>query len=213
VAARAFARHPAARGPVMAIDISPHLVEAGRRLAVAEGLADRIEFRVGDAHRLGLADRGFDVVLMHTLVSHVADPPSVLAEARRLLRPGGRLVVFDGDYASLTFATAAPDGGAATDGLLQRTLVANTRVMRAMPALLAGVGLSLEWSRGTLLADIGRADLWATGFASYRLLLARTGAMSEEEAGAYIAGLERASAEDRFFGACNFYTYIARRPA
>ncbi len=52
---------------------------------------------------------------MHTLISHVADPASVLAEARRLLRPGGRLAVFDGDYASLTCATDAPDGGEATD--------------------------------------------------------------------------------------------------
>ena len=60
-----------------------------RRLAREEGLAGRIDFRTGDAHGLGLPRGGFDVVVMHTLVSHVADPATVLAEGHRLLRPGG----------------------------------------------------------------------------------------------------------------------------
>ena len=58
VAARAIARRPEVRGPVTAIDISGHLVEAGRRLAEEEGLGGRIDFRVGDAHGLGLPERG-----------------------------------------------------------------------------------------------------------------------------------------------------------
>src|SRR3712207_1982516 len=87
VAARAVARRPEVRGPITAIDISAHLVEAAKRLAAEEGLGGRIDFRVGDAHGLGLPDGGFDAVLMHTLVSHVADPAAVLAEGRRLLRP------------------------------------------------------------------------------------------------------------------------------
>jgi hypothetical protein len=35
--------------------------------------------------------------------------------------------------------------------------------------------------------------------------------MSQAEADAFVDGLERASAENRFFGASNFYTYVARR--
>ncbi len=212
VAARAIARRPEVRGPITAIDISPHLVEAARRLAAAEGLGGSIDFRTGDAHGLGLPAGGFDVVVMHTLVSHVADPASVLAEGRRLLRPGtGRLVVFDGDYASLTFATDAPDGGEATDALIRGNLVANPRVMRAMPRLLAEAGLDLLWSRAYVAADIGRVDFWAPGVASFRVLLPRAGAMAQAEADALIGGLERASAENRFFGASNFYAYVARR--
>ena len=70
--------------------------------------SSRIGFRVGDAHELaGFVDETFDVVVMHTLASHVAEPATVLAEPRRLLPPGGRLVVFDGDYASTTFGVSA----------------------------------------------------------------------------------------------------------
>jgi SAM-dependent methyltransferase len=187
-------------------------VEAAKRLAADEGLGGRIDFRVGDAHGLGLPEGAFDVVVMHTLVSHVADPAAVLAEGRRLLRPGtGRLVVFDGDYASLTFATDAPDGGAATDALVQRTLGENPRVMRAMPRLLAQGGFDLLWSRGHLAAEVGSADFFASGIASFRALLPKAGGMSEAEANSFVDGLERASAEGRFFAAGNFYAYVARR--
>ncbi|WP_270937487.1 methyltransferase domain-containing protein [Falsiroseomonas oryzae] len=212
VAARSVARQAALRRPVLAIDISAHLVEAGRHLAEQEGLADRVEFRVGDAHALRLPEGGFDVVLMHTLISHVADPSAVLAEGRRLLRPGaGRLVVFDGDYASMTFATDARDGGEATDLAVQRGIVAQPRVMRAMPRLLAEAGLELAWSRGYLMADIGRMDFWQAGIASFRVLLPKAGVLPAEEANAFVDALERAAAENRFFGASAFYAYLARR--
>ncbi len=215
VAARTIARRPDARGPVTATDISPHLVEAGRRHAEQEGLGGRIDFRTGDAHGLGLPEGGFDVVVMHTLISHVADPASVLAEARRLLRPGtGRLVVFDGDYASLTFATDAPDGGEATDRAVQRGLIAQPRVMRAMPRLLAGAGFSLDWSRPFILAEIGRQADYFGGFcAAFRVLLPKAGAMTAAEADAFVGGLERDMAEGRFFGSCAFYAYVALRSA
>jgi SAM-dependent methyltransferase len=212
VAARTIARRPEVTRPITAIDISAHFVEMGRRLAREEGLDRRIDFHVGDAHSIGLPEGGFDIVIMHTLISHVADPAEVLAEGRRLLRPGsGRLVVFDGDYASLTFATEAPDGGEATDRAVQTMVVANPRVMRLMPRLLAEADFDLRWSRGYLTADIGRADFFAPSVASFRVLLPRAGTMSEAEAAAFADRLEHASAENRFFAASNFYTYLARR--
>lgn len=212
VAARVIARRPEIRGAITAVDVSEELVARGRRLAEAEGLGGRIDFRVGDAHGLaGLPGGVFDVVVMHTLVSHVAEPAAVLAEARRLLRPGGgRLVVFDGDYASTTFATDAADGGAATDRIVQGALIAHPRVMRAMPRLLAEGGLDLLWSRGWLAMDLGRADFTAPGLPSLRVLLPRAGAMTQAEADAYVDGLERASAENRFFGGYAFYACIAK---
>jgi SAM-dependent methyltransferase len=214
MAARAIARYPKVSGPITAIDISSHLVEAGKRLAHDEGLDGRIDFRVGDAHLLGLPEDSFDIVVMHTLISHVADPMTVLIEARRLLKPGtGRLVVFDGDYASWTFATEAADGGESTDRAIQQGLVAQPRVMRAMPRLLATAGFALLSSRAHIVADIGRSDFFAGSLPTFRVLLPRAGQLSEQEANLFIDELERASAENRFFGASNFYTYIARHDA
>ncbi len=67
------------------------------------------------------------------------------------------------------------------------------------------------WSRAYVAADIGRVDFWAPGIASSRALLPKAGAMSQADADAFVDGLERASAENRFFGASNFYTYVALR--
>jgi SAM-dependent methyltransferase len=210
VIARALARRSDVKGRITAIDISPYLVELGARLASEEGVADRIDFLVGDAHSIVETKGRFDVVIMHTLLSHVVDPATVLREAQRLLRPGGRVVIFDGDFDSLTFATDAPDGGAETDRLLGVSGRTQGRVMRQMPRLLNLNGFRLEWSRAYVAADIGRADFWQSSLPTFRMLLPKSGVMSADDANAYVDTLERASANGEFFASCNLYTIIAR---
>jgi hypothetical protein len=53
-------------------------------------------------------------------------------------------------------------------------------------------------------------DFWRSSLISQRVLLPKAGVMTEVEANALVDQLERASAENRFFGASNFYTYIAQ---
>ena len=89
---------------IVGVDHSPALIDAARRLTADEGLSDNVTYEVGDAHHRRYADGEFDIVTLHTLISHVDDPLQVLREARRVVRPGGTVAVFDGDYASLTFA-------------------------------------------------------------------------------------------------------------
>jgi ubiquinone/menaquinone biosynthesis C-methylase UbiE len=196
-------------GRMTAIDISPYLVETGKRLASEEGLAGKIDFLTGDAHSINELQGQFDVVIMHTLVSHVVDPATVLQEARRLLLPEGRIVVFDGDFDSLTYATDAPDGGAETDRLQGIAGHTQGRVMRLMPRLLSDNGFQLEWSRAYVAADIGRADFWSSTLPALRVLLPSAGVMSEREASDYVDKLETASMSNTFFASCNFYTMIA----
>lgn len=97
VEVRALVRRPGFAGRVTAVDISADLIARGEALARDEGLSDRIDWRVGDAQALDLPDAAFDLVLAHTLVSHVPDPDRVVREAARMVKPGGTVVVFDGD--------------------------------------------------------------------------------------------------------------------
>jgi SAM-dependent methyltransferase len=76
----------AARGAeVVALDISAAMVEEARRRH------PDLDVRQGPAERVDLPDGSFDRVLMSFGILHVADPPAVLREARRLLRADGRL--------------------------------------------------------------------------------------------------------------------------
>ena len=61
----------------------------------ADGGLDHCTVRLGDIYRLGLPDGGFDLVTVQMVLHYAEDPPAVLAEAARVLRPGGRLVVID----------------------------------------------------------------------------------------------------------------------
>jgi ubiquinone/menaquinone biosynthesis C-methylase UbiE len=210
VVARAIAKRSEFKGRITAIDISAYLIDLAERLAADEGVIDSIDFRTGDAHSIDEAQGQFDMVIMHTLLSHVVDPAVVLQEAQRLLSPEGRIIVFDGDFDSLTFATDAPDGGAETDRKLT-SVETNGRVMRQMPRLLAENGFRLEWSRAYVAADIGRADFWASSLPTFRTLLPKAHVMPEQDANEYVDRLERASANGQFFASCNFYTMIARR--
>jgi ubiquinone/menaquinone biosynthesis C-methylase UbiE len=145
---------------IIGVDHSPVLIDAARRLTADEGLSDNVLYQVGDAHNVPYGDDGFDIVTLRTLISHVDDPLQVLREARRLVRPGGTVAVFDGDYASLTFAY--PDHALAKmiEEKLIELIVANPRIMRDLPRLLREVGLELVETDGTLYANIGTSRFW-----------------------------------------------------
>jgi len=101
---RALKRRTRPDAAIVGIDHSQTMIDVARRLTADEGLSDNVTYETGDAHRLPHSDGEFDIVTLHTLVSHVDDPPQVFREARRVVRPGGTVAIFDGDYASLTFA-------------------------------------------------------------------------------------------------------------
>lgn len=207
VEVRELVKQPDFAGKVTASDISGELIERGKELAEQEGVADRIVWQTGDAQSLTFADQSFDLVLAHTLVSHVPDPRRVVEEARRVVRPGGTVVIFDGDYATLTFGTDRE-----MDEKIITALIANPRVMRAMPQLLREAGLNLVDSRGWVLTEIGRADFFLAGLQSFPVLLPKTGVATQDEVQAFVARQMRASDEGTFFAGYNFYAMIARRP-
>ena len=211
VAARAIATRPGFAGTVLGIDLSPHLVEAARQFAVAEGVSERVRFQVGDTRNLDLPDGAFDAVVAHTLISHVDDPQAVLAEARRVVKPEGMVGIFDGDYASLTFGQPDPQQGKRDDEAIQQAIITNPRIMRQMPGLLREAGLTLVQAFPSVVADIGTADFWVPAIESLRRLVPQSGVMDEATINAWADARLQESTAGTFFGASNYYAYVARR--
>lgn len=84
---------------VIAVDPVATAVEKGREAVADRGLADRVEVVVGGIESIPLADDAVDVVFARDMLNHVENLALGLGECRRVLRPGGAMVVFH------TFAT------------------------------------------------------------------------------------------------------------
>jgi tocopherol O-methyltransferase len=81
---------------VVGITLVPSEVERGCRYARQRGVADLVRLERQDMARTAFPDSSFDVIWAIESVCYVPDKRDFLAEARRLLKPGGRLVVADG---------------------------------------------------------------------------------------------------------------------
>ena len=80
---------------VVGYDLSREMLQVAQLGARAKSVTGFATAQ-GDVHRLPFADRSFDLVTCRASAHHFADPPAALAEARRVLRRGGRLGVVDG---------------------------------------------------------------------------------------------------------------------
>jgi ArsR family transcriptional regulator len=79
---------------VIGVDHAPAMLEEARRRLTAAGLVD-IDLRLGEMTHLPLSDKAVDCVIANMVLHHAADPLAVLLEARRVLVPGGLLVLAD----------------------------------------------------------------------------------------------------------------------
>ncbi|HEY3329234.1 MAG TPA: metalloregulator ArsR/SmtB family transcription factor [Capsulimonadaceae bacterium] len=79
---------------VIAVDSSAKMVEVGAAAAARNGIAN-LEYLHGDLEELPIGDASVDVAFMHQTLHHALHPSAALAEAWRILRPGGRIVILD----------------------------------------------------------------------------------------------------------------------
>jgi ubiquinone/menaquinone biosynthesis C-methylase UbiE len=207
VAARALARHPAFLGHIDASDLSADLIAAAQRLAEDDGCADRITFSVGDARTLSNSE-AYDAVIAHTVISHVPDYQALLSSLFRAVAPAGKVVLFDGDFSSITLGAENPTDGEALSNALIEGLVTNPMIMRQVPWLASANGFEIARSFAYLMSEIGTAGFFADGFPSYPVLLAKSGVTDQATAQAWVDQQRAYSEAGTFFGAINFYTYI-----
>jgi len=79
---------------VIGVDHSPAMLEEARR-RVAESGVGNVELRLGEMTHLPLPDAAVGCVVANMVLHHAADPPAVLAEIRRVLVPGGVVLLAD----------------------------------------------------------------------------------------------------------------------
>ena len=80
---------------VTGVDLTPDFCEVATALSEWTGLSGRTRVFVGDATATGLPDAAVDAAMTVHVAMNIADKPALYAEAFRVLRPGGRFVVYD----------------------------------------------------------------------------------------------------------------------
>jgi demethylmenaquinone methyltransferase/2-methoxy-6-polyprenyl-1,4-benzoquinol methylase len=93
-------------GPAILSDINQAMLAVGRDRAINRGLVASVSFLVADAEALPLPDGAVDTVTMAFGLRNCTDKAAVLAEARRVLKPGGRFFCLE--FSSLQVAALTP---------------------------------------------------------------------------------------------------------
>jgi ubiquinone/menaquinone biosynthesis C-methylase UbiE len=188
------------------IDPSPYFVD------LAAGRYPELRFEVGDGRALPFEDESFDGIVFATTLCHIPGPEQALAEAFRVLEPGGSLLIFDGDYATVTVAVAPNDPLQTCVDATVDQLVHDPWTMRRLGQLVSAAG----FEPGELHSH-GHVELDSP---TYMLALVGIGADALADAGtitAVTAGALRAEARDRaatgrFFGHIAYASLLARKP-
>ena len=204
VLTRALADLPGVES-VVGVDLAPSLLDKARELA------PNVHFEQADARALPFADTSFDVVVFDSTLSHVPEPERALAEAARVLRPGGWLAAFDGDYATTTVALGDHDPlQVCVDAMMARS-VTDRRVMRRLPTLVRDCGLELTHDRSHGFVETGDGGYMLTVIERGADMLAMTGTIGAELAAALKHEARRRADAGTFFGHIAYMSVIARR--
>lgn len=195
-------------GEVVGIDPSPVFLATARALSVDVPNLSYIE---GDCRTLPCDSERFDVVIFHTTLSHVPHPVAALEEVFRVLRPGGILAVFDGNYTTTTLANGDFDPLQACADAAMAALVHDRWLIQRLPALVRGAGFTVVKQRSLGIVETDAPD--------YMLTIADRGAdvlAAEGKIGLPLALALKDEARRRvesgcFFGSIAYGSLVARK--
>jgi arsenite methyltransferase len=93
-------------GSVLGVDVSPQMLAIAAKRSAGRA---NVEFREGPATKLPVDDASVDAALCVQVLEYVNDIAVALAEIHRVVRPGGRVVIWDVDWGTLSWHSADPD--------------------------------------------------------------------------------------------------------
>ncbi|KUF12197.1 methyltransferase domain-containing protein [Pseudoponticoccus marisrubri] len=171
-----------------------------------------VSFRTGDVTQSALPAASVDVVVAHTVYSHIPDTGAALTEAWRVLRPGGTLAVFDGDYATNTVALFEGDPLQAAMQAVMRNLIHAPYVMRALPQAAMAQGFTSVTTEPFGYVQTAPATYLETLIGRGVDAARRAGEMGPALAEGFVAECRDRIAAGRFYGAILFLCLTARKP-
>jgi ubiquinone/menaquinone biosynthesis C-methylase UbiE len=191
--------------------IDPSAVFLGRARQLASGIPN-VSFEEGDARDLPHGAHTYDVVIAHTTLCHVPEPHLALQEALRVLRPGGCLAIFDGDYATATVATGSHDPLESCVRAFRESFVHDAWLVRRLPRLLEDQGFQTQLLRSHGYVETQQGGYLLTWVDRGADVLWQAGTITRGHSDALKAEARRRSDARSWFGHIAFASILARKP-
>jgi arsenite methyltransferase len=193
-------------GKVVGLDSSAAIIEMARHFC------PKGEFSLGDAHDLPFEDATFDVVVAAQLFCFLDNVDQALAEAFRVLKHRGRLIILDTDWQTLIWRSDNP-------ALMERVMKAYTAVYsnahlpRTLPEQMAKAGFSDVDVDSFVVLNLNFAeDTYARQSAEFAVsIMNQSPEFSSAEEASWLADQERLNQEGGFFFSLNRYLISARK--
>lgn len=196
-------------GKVIGVDPGPIFLAKARELG--SGISN-LQFEQADGRSLKYKDGVFDVVVMHTLLCHVPGPERTLAEAYRVLRPGGWLSVFDGDYVTTTVAIGDNDPLQSCAEAAIAWLVHDRWLVRRLSALVRSTGFHNLRTQSHGYLETSNPSYMLTLIERGADFLVASGRLGADAAAALKFEGRRRADSGEFFGHIAYASLIARKP-
>lgn len=196
-------------GTVVGVDTADSMLRIASQNGTGFG---QMSVRSGEATSLPADDAAFDAVVCTQVLEYVHDVTAALAEFRRVLRPGGRLLLVDTDWASCVWASG-------DDARMRRIIAAwdahcpHPRLPRTLPALLDAAGFELMRVEALPLLSVRRSEnTYCEGMTEViARFVVRSGGVDPGEAAAWRDDLARRDAEGTTFFSLSRFLFLARR--
>ncbi len=205
---RALVRWPRV-GKVVGADPSPEFIAKARELGAG---TQNLSFEVADGRSLPFAAASFDVVVFHTTLCHIPRPEQALTEAFRVLRPGGWLAVFDGDYNTTSVATNPSDPLQVCVEAWVSNFVNDPWLIRRLPSLVRNAGFNSVRLRSHAFVETSKPDYMLTIVDRAITALLSSNRISDDLAAALKAEVQRRVEIGSFYGYIAYGSLSARRP-
>ena len=190
---------------VVGIDPSEGLVARARDRYPA------LKFDVGDGQALPYDDQTFDEVVFATTLCHIPDPSVALKEARRVLRPGGSLLVYEGDYNTATVGLADHDPLQTCVAAGVARMVNDPWIVRHLQSMVRAAGFDVGEMRSHGYVE-QEASYIPTLVAAGTTSMLENGIITPALADALVAEAGDRAVTGRFFGHIAYASLTATRP-
>lgn len=197
-------------GSVVGLDASAAMLQLARRRCAGR---DNVELAEADAAGLPVADADFDAALSVQVMEYVPDVGSALAELERALRPGGRLVIWDVDWATLSLHSVDA-------GLTERVLrawdehLAHPSLPRTLAPLLRAAGFESVDMQAHAFATQGLdPETYGGGLAPFIAgFVSGRESVGADEAGRWLAEQRELDERGEFFFSVTQFCFTAVKP-